>query len=118
MVLFLIGGFLIGAVAVTFALQNTETVIVALFSWRFESSLALIIILALAIGALVGLLWSLPRSIKKSFQISNLKKQNAKLESELANKKIEVESEKFKVDANNAYLNDLENTQKQNHPTS
>ena len=90
MVLFLIGGFLIGAVAVTFALQNTETVIVALFSWRFESSLALIIILSLAIGALIGSLWSLPRNLKKSFQILDLKKDINKLEKELADKEITI----------------------------
>lgn len=112
MILFLIGGLLIGGAVVAFALQNTTTVTVALFSWRFESSLALIIILAIATGALISLLWSLPRNIKKSLQISNLKKRNSKLENELANKKIEVESEKSKVVLNNAYLDDLENTQK------
>lgn len=112
MIIFLIVGLLIGGVVVSFALQNTTMVTVALFSWRVESSLALIIILAMVIGALIGLLWLLPGSIKKTFQISNLKKQNIKLENELANKKIELESEKSKAVANNAYLNDLENTQK------
>ena len=100
MILFLIGGFLIGAIAVTFALQNTETVIVALFSWRLESSLAMVIILAMVLGALIGLLWFLPGSIKKSFQISNLKRQNTKLENELANKKTKVEPEQPKVVTN------------------
>jgi uncharacterized integral membrane protein len=91
MILFLIGGFLIGAVIVAFALQNTATVVVALFSWRIGSSLALIIILAMISGALISSLLSLPRSIKKSFQISNLKKQNSKLEKELVDQKNKVE---------------------------
>jgi uncharacterized integral membrane protein len=92
MILFLIGGLLIGGAAVAFALQNTTMVTVALFSWRLESSLALVIILAMVLGALIGFLWLLPGSIKKSFQISNLKRQNIKLEAELANKKTEVKS--------------------------
>ena len=111
MILFLIGGFLIGSVAVTFALQNVTTVTVALFSWRLESSLALIIILALAIGALISLLLSLPKNIKRSLQISNLKKQNSKLEKELVDTKNKVESEKSGVVANNTHLDNLEKTQ-------
>ncbi|MFH1473239.1 MAG: lipopolysaccharide assembly protein LapA domain-containing protein [bacterium] len=107
MILFLIGGFLIGGAAVAFALQNVTTVTVTLFSWHFESSLALIIILAIAIGALISSLWSLPRNIKKSLQISNLKKQNSKLEKELSDKNNKVESEKPEVVTNNAGLNNL-----------
>ncbi len=101
MILFLIGGLLIGGAAVAFALQNTTTVTVALFAWRLESSLSLIIMLAIASGALISLLWSLPGSIKKSLRISNLKKQNSKLEKELADKKNEVESEQTKIVTNN-----------------
>ena len=100
MILFLIGGLLLGGAVVAFALQNTSMVTVALFSWRFESSLALIIILAIAAGALISLLWSLSRGLKKSLQISNLKKQNIKLEQELANKKTEAESTQSKVVTN------------------
>jgi uncharacterized integral membrane protein len=112
MVIFLILGLLIGGAVVAFALQNTATITVALFAWRLESSLSLIIMLAIISGALISSLWSLPRSIRKSLQIANLKKQNSKLENELANKKNEVESEKSKVVANNAYLDDLENNPK------
>lgn len=90
MFLFLIGGLIIGGAVVAFALQNTAIVTVALFSWSFESSLSLIIILAIASGALVSFLWLFPSNIKKGFQISSLKKQNIKLENELNIKKNEI----------------------------
>lgn len=101
MIVFLIGGFLIGAVVVAFALQNTIAVTVALFSWRIESSLALIIILAMLSGAVISTLMSLPGNVKKSLQISNLKRQNSKLEKELADKKNKAGSEKPEITTNN-----------------
>ena len=94
MILFLIGGLLIGGLAVAFALQNTDTVVVSLLSWHFQSSLAIIIASAILVGALISTLWTLPRSIKTGFQISSLKKRNDKLEKELADKKIKAEPEK------------------------
>lgn len=97
MVIFLIAGLLIGGVVVAFAFQNMTAVTVTLFSWHFGSSLSLIIILAIVIGALMSLLWSLPVNVKKSLQISNLKKQNSKLEKELVDIKNKIESEKSEV---------------------
>lgn len=97
MILFLIGGLLIGGIVVAFAFQNIAVVTVTLFSWHFESPLSLIIIIAIVIGALISLLWSFPRDIKKSLQISNLKKQNSKLEKELADNKKRIESDKSGV---------------------
>ncbi len=94
MIIFLIVGLLIGGAVVDFVLQNITTVTVVFLSWQFESSLSLIIILAIVSGALMGLLWLLPGNIKKSLQISNLKKQNNRLEKELADKENKVESEK------------------------
>ena len=112
MIISLIVGLILGGAAVIFALQNVSTISVTFFAWQIESSLAVIIILAIAIGVIISTLLSLPGAIKKSFQISGLKKHNSKLESDLIDKKIEVESEKSKLVANNAYLDDLENTSK------
>jgi uncharacterized integral membrane protein len=55
-------------VMVIFSLQNATPVAVAFLSWRFEASLAVIILLAALIGILIGVvtasLWRLKRSIK------------------------------------------------------
>ncbi len=112
MIISLAIGLILGAVTVIFALQNMTTISVVFLSWKFEGSLALILILTMAAGVVIALLMSLPELINKSFQISRLKKQNRVSKQELENKKIEVESEKSKLDANNAYLNDLENKSK------
>jgi hypothetical protein len=52
----------------------------------------------------------MPGAIQRSFQISRLKKHNNKLNEELVDKKMEVESEKSKLAANNAYLDDRDKT--------
>ncbi len=108
MILFLALGLLIGVVAIIFALQNMQTITVTFFAWQFDGSLALILLLAVASGILMSLLFALPDVIRKSFLISKLKNTNDKLSDEVVNKKIEVEVEKSKVAANNAYLDDLE----------
>ena len=46
MILSLILGFLLGAAALLFALQNTAIVALSFLGWQFESSLAVVIILA------------------------------------------------------------------------
>ncbi len=95
-----------------FALQNITPVTVMFFSWHIEGSLAFIILLAVACGILFSALLSLPDLVKKSFAISKLKKHNNALKDELVTKEMQVEAEKSKLDANNAYLDDLENRPK------
>ncbi len=112
MLIFLIIGLLLGAAAVFFALQNITTITVTFLSWQFEGSLAVILLAAVVTGVLISLLLSLPGLIKKSFQISSLRNHNSKLEDELVDKNMEVESEKNKLHATNAYLDELENTPK------
>ena len=78
---------LLGAVAVIFALQNISVITVTFFSWQLTSSLAVVLILAITVGVLVSLLILLPGSIKNSFKIAGLKKDNKKLEEELRKQK-------------------------------
>ncbi|MES2471115.1 MAG: LapA family protein [Patescibacteria group bacterium] len=112
MLIFLIIGLLLGALVVIFALQNITTVTVAFLAWQFEGSLALILVLAVVAGILISSLLSVPNVIKKSLQLSKLKKHNANLKDELVNKEKEVSVEKNKLDANNAYIDDLEKNPK------
>lgn len=79
MVFALILGFILGAVTIIFALQNTEIVELSFFSWQFASPLALVIILATSIGGLLGILAAVPGSIQKSFIIRRLNKDNQRL---------------------------------------
>jgi len=108
MIIFLVLSLLLGGLTVIFALQNVTPITVTFFAWQIDGSLAFILILAVLSGILISSLLSIPDLIRKNFQISRLKKNNDKLKDELVNKEIEVESEKSKVVANNAYLDDLE----------
>ncbi len=84
MILSLIVGFLLGVAALLFALQNTSVVALTFLGWQFESSLALLVLIALAVGVLISLLVSIPSAVKDGLRIMALKKENRKLADELA----------------------------------
>ncbi len=84
MILSLILGFLLGAAALLFAIQNTAVVAVSFLGWQFESSLALLILMTFATGVVVSLLISIPSAVKDSFRIMSLKKENKELTDQLA----------------------------------
>ena len=63
-------------IAVIFAAQNADVVILKVFAWRFEASLAVIIVLCFAVGVLVSLIALLPRVYKGR---SHERRLNAKI---------------------------------------
>lgn len=83
MIISLILGLILGAVAVIFALQNITVITVAFLAWQIHGSLALILILAVLAGIIISLLISIPEVIRSSFTISSLRKQNKKLAEDL-----------------------------------
>jgi putative membrane protein len=95
----LIVAIIIAILAVVFALQNAVPITVSFLTWRFESSLALVLLITLGLGILMSLLVSVPSVIKKMKVISNQKKKIQKLEIDLQKEvgikiKKEIESEK------------------------
>lgn len=82
-ILSLLLGFLLGAAALLFALQNTEVVALRFLGWQFESSLALLVLAALTTGVLISILASIPSFIGSSLRIMNLKKENRRLAEEV-----------------------------------
>ncbi|MEK7436914.1 MAG: lipopolysaccharide assembly protein LapA domain-containing protein [Pseudomonadota bacterium] len=84
MQLFLILGIVFTIGAVTFALQNNVAVTVVLGFWRYDSSLAVVLLVALALGALIAGLVSTPSVIKGQWTGARLRRQVASLEDEKA----------------------------------
>ncbi|MBU2104018.1 LapA family protein [Patescibacteria group bacterium] len=82
MILSLIFGFVIGAAAIIFILQNTATVALSFIGWQFESSLAIVVMLSMLVGIIFSLLASIPSVIRSSMAIAKLKKQNRSLQEE------------------------------------
>jgi lipopolysaccharide assembly protein A len=108
MIILLVLGLLLGGLVVIFTLQNIATVSVVFLAWKFDGSLALILVLAVASGMLLCWLLSLPDVFNKRFQISKLKQHADELEGKLVETKTAVEAEKSKLAATNAYIDDAE----------
>ena len=87
MIILLILGVLLGAVAVIFSLQNVAIITVTFFSWSLTGSLALILLLAISSGIITTLLLLLPEFISGFFRYRILKKENAQLQEELRKQK-------------------------------
>lgn len=84
MQLLLIFGIAFAIGAVMFALQNNVPVTVTFVLWRFDSSLALVLLLALGLGAIIAGLVSSPTVIKGQWLTSRLRRQVSALEQEKA----------------------------------
>ena len=84
MQLFLIAGIVFAIGAVTFALQNSIPATVVFGFWRFDSSLAVVLLVALGLGALIAGLVSTPSVIKGQWAGARLRRQVALLEEETA----------------------------------
>ena len=74
--------FAIGAVS--FALQNNVPVTIVLAYWRYDSSLAVVLLVALGLGALIAGLVSTPSVIKGQWAGARLRRRVASLEDDRA----------------------------------
>lgn len=90
---------LIAIVAVIFALQNTATTTVRFLVWQFQGSLALLLLIALAAGALASFLASLPAIIRGRLTLRNQRKRVTELEASLADHKARLEETQKQLSA-------------------
>lgn len=81
LILFL--ALLLAILVTIFAVQNTVSVDITFLTWEIHGSLALILIITLALGILIGLLVSTPASIKRRLQLADLRKKQRSLEKDL-----------------------------------
>ena len=91
MQLMVIIGIVIAIAGVAFALQNSVPVAVVFLFWRFDGSLAMVLLLALAVGALVIALVSTPAALRSRWtanrqrkEIESLQEANASLRARIA----------------------------------
>ena len=84
---FLFFALIIAALAVTFALQNTAVVTVSFLVWSFTGSLALVLFVALAAGALVGYLVMMPSVLRGRIKTASQRRRLGALENSLAEHK-------------------------------
>jgi uncharacterized integral membrane protein len=67
-------------VGVAFAMQNNVPVTVNFLLWRFDSSLAMVLLLALALGAITIALLTTPATLKRQWLLSRQKRRIEELE--------------------------------------
>ena len=61
----IIAALIIAILAIVFALQNADVILVTFLVWKFEGSLALVLLLAFVTGVIASLLILLPKTMKK-----------------------------------------------------
>jgi len=90
----IIVALIIAVLAVIFALQNTGIILITFLAWKFDGSLALVLLLAFILGVITSLLVLLPRIIKKSIIAFKQKKENKELKEKLEEKMEEANKKK------------------------
>lgn len=91
MILALILGFILGAAALLFITENTAVVALTFLQWQFESSIAVLVLLAILVGCLITSLLVLPGAIGDSFRMHKLRKHNDALAREAEAHRIAAE---------------------------
>lgn len=100
MQLTLILGIVFAIGAVLFALQNNVPVTVNFALWRFDSSLAMVLLLALGLGVIIAALLSSPAVLRGQWTASRLRRQITGLEEEksvLAQRVVQLEAEVARI---------------------
>ena len=97
--LYIVSGLAIAFLAILFALQNTNLVTINLLGWQYRHSLALVLLLTLAIGVIVGLLVSIPAVIRRGWRVSRFQKQTDTLTGLLQETEQQVTSDAQRVQA-------------------
>ncbi len=83
MQIFLLISVVIAVLGIVFALQNAVPVTLTFLVWRIDSSLALVLLVALAAGVLVSFLATLPSLVKGGWTMSGQKRQLKRLEAQI-----------------------------------
>ncbi|MDB5224970.1 MAG: hypothetical protein JWO43_592 [Candidatus Adlerbacteria bacterium] len=80
----LILGVVLGVVSVFFVLQNVAPVTVSFLSWHIDGSLALVLFITLAAGALTSVLVLLPSVIRDTWRYAALRDEKKRVDEENA----------------------------------
>ena len=71
---------LFGATSVMFALQNNVQVAVTFLLWHFDGSLAMVLLIAMALGAIIVALVSTPATLRRHWTLNRQRKHIEELE--------------------------------------
>lgn len=89
---------IIALLTLLFAAQNSALIIVRLGTFTFQASLALVVVVTLGLGFLVGLLVSLPATLKRGWTATRRKKTIGELEQELNHQRQIIADQKRRIE--------------------
>lgn len=89
----LIIGIILAILLVVFALQNAAEVLIHLWFWEAYISLALVLLVTFGMGAVIGVLFSIPSIRKRAIASSQKDKKIAQLNDEIKDLKLKIISE-------------------------
>jgi outer membrane murein-binding lipoprotein Lpp len=98
---------LIAILAILFAVQNNDPATVSFIAWDFDGSLALILLIAMAVGAVISSFLSLPGNIKARWTIRNQRKKMTELETKIEDLEAAVEEQKAELEENLKTLKEM-----------
>ena len=94
---FLVLALIIAIFAVLFALQNTAPITISIFMWEIPGSLALVLLVALALGVVIAFLAYLPSLIRNKMNLTRQRKKITALEKSLVEKQTLVDELQLKL---------------------
>lgn len=97
MQIFLFLALILMGVTIIFAVQNTSTTIIRFLTWQTEGSLALVLLIATAAGALISFFFSLPTLVRDKWTVRSLKKKMNELEIEIDQKNPQLQETDQKI---------------------
>jgi uncharacterized integral membrane protein len=83
MQIFLFFALIISVLAVIFAIQNNDPTTVTFAIWKYNGSLALVLLVAVAAGSLISFFVSLPSNLKTRWTLRQQRKKLTELETSL-----------------------------------
>jgi putative membrane protein len=98
MQIFLFFALFIAVLAVIFAIQNTAPTTVSFAVWKYNGSLALVLLISLAAGALISFFFSLPANIKTRLTIRQQRKKMNDMENEMKELRDQLEETQIMVE--------------------
>ena len=99
MPLFIIAALVIALAAIVFALQNPAPVVVNFLAWQTQGSLALVFLVTLAIGVLLGLLVCTPALLRRGWSVSHQKRKVEHALAELQEKDRQIARQRDQIEA-------------------
>jgi len=86
----IIVGVILAILLAIFALQNNVAVAVSFLFWRFESTLALVLLLSLAVGVITVVLVTVPANWRRRGTLSRQRKELTELQNKLEEQKQKI----------------------------